>query len=208
MVKAIIFDLDGTLIDSAPEIHGAVNSVLAHYNLGRLTPEQVRSFVGNGADVLIAKSLQAVDAPDWQTLQRSVYSDFIRLYEHSFTLTTLYPGVAAMLDLLASRGHPIGICTNKPEGATRAVLQHFGLHFPVIVGGDTLPQRKPHPAPLQMAHQMLGGGEVIFVGDSEVDAETARAAALPFALFTGGYRHGDVAHDIAFDDHAQFADLI
>jgi phosphoglycolate phosphatase len=211
VARAVIFDLDGTLIDSAPEIHGAVNTVLAHYNLGSLLPDQVRSFIGNGAQVLIAKCLAAVDAPDFPPLRKVIHDDFISIYERSFTLTTLYPGVAAMLDSLATRGHPMGICTNKPDGPTRAILRHFGLDFPVIIGGDTLPQRKPDPAPLLKAHAMLGGGDVIFVGDSEVDAETAKAAALPFGLFTGGYRSTpvhDLPHDLTFDDHAALPDLI
>jgi phosphoglycolate phosphatase len=211
MVKAVIFDLDGTLIDSAPEIHGAVNAVLKHYNLGALTPDQVRGFVGNGAQVLIAKCLAAVEAPDFPPLRKVIYDDFISLYEVSFTLTTIYPGVLAMLETLATRGHKLGICTNKPESATRTILRHFGLDFPVIIGGDTLPQRKPDPAPLHKAHDMLGGGPVIFVGDSEVDAETAQNAALPFALFTRGYRNtavADMAHDIAFEDHLQFPNMI
>lgn len=211
MAKAVIFDLDGTLIDSAQEIHGAVNKVLAHYNLGSLTPDQVRSYIGNGTQVLIAKCLLAVEAPDFPPLLKVIHDDFIMLYEQSFALTTLYPGVADMLQTLAQRGHKMGICTNKPEGATRAVLKHFGLDFPVIIGGDSLPQRKPDPAPLRKAHAMLGGNAVIFVGDSEVDADTAKAAALPFALFTRGYRTtavANMAHDFAFDDHAALPDLI
>jgi phosphoglycolate phosphatase len=211
VAKAVIFDLDGTLIDSAPEIHAAVNAVLRHYNLGSLTPDQVRGFVGNGAQVLISRCLAAVEAPEYAPLHKVVYDDFISLYEVSFTLTTLYPGVLAMLETLAKRGHKLGICTNKSEGPTRAILRHFGLDFPVIIGGDTLPQRKPDPAPLLKAHELLGGGSVIFVGDSEVDAETARNANLPFALFTGGYRAtpvADLAHDIAFDDHLQFPNMI
>jgi phosphoglycolate phosphatase len=204
---AVLFDLDGTLIDSAPEIHAAVNRALATEGLPQLTATQVRGFIGSGVGVLLSRCLAAfgkdADGPQHTRLMATFLAD----YETRFALTTLYPGVASMLEALAASGHPMGICTNKPEGPTRAVLRHFNLNafFPVVVGGDTLPQRKPDPIPLRHAHAQIGGGPALFVGDSEIDAETAHATPLPFALFTGGYRTtpvADLAPIMAFDDHA------
>jgi phosphoglycolate phosphatase len=209
---AIIFDLDGTLIDSAPEIHAATNRALASAGLPDLTPAQVRSFIGNGVGVLLQRCLAALGRQD-DALHARLMRHFLADYETRFTLTTLYPGVAEMLDRLATAGHPMAICTNKPAGPTRAVLAHFGLlhHFPAIIGGDTLPERKPDPAPLRHAHARVGGGHAIFVGDSEVDAETARATPLPFALFTGGYRTAAVADlgpVMTFDSHDELPEWL
>ena len=138
---------------------------------------------------------------------------FVKIYEEAVDLTVLYPGVADMLTRLAEAGHPMAICTNKPEGPTRAVLRHFGIlhHFPVIVGGDTLPVRKPDPAPLRLALQRMGLVSAVFVGDSEVDAETAHATPLPLALFSGGYRKAPLhtlGAAVIFDNHADLPDLI
>jgi phosphoglycolate phosphatase len=107
----------------------------------------------------------------------------------------------------------MGVCTNKPEGPARAVLRHFGLDrlFPVVIGGDTLPERKPDPAPLRHAFAGLHRTEGLFVGDSEVDAETARAARSPLALYTLGYRLTPVAAlgaSIVFDDFRTLPGLI
>jgi phosphoglycolate phosphatase len=204
---AVIFDLDGTLIDSAPEIHAAANRALATEGLPALSATQVRAFIGNGVGVLLSRCLVALGQSEIGPLHDRLTMTFLADYEARFGLTNLYPGVSDMLVTLADAGHPMGICTNKPEGPTRAVLRHFGLlcHFPVIVGGDTLPQRKPDPAPLRLAHRLVGGGPALFVGDSEVDAETAHATPLPFALFTGGYRKAAVAElapVMSFDQHA------
>jgi phosphoglycolate phosphatase len=210
---AVLFDLDGTLIDSAPEIHAAVNRALSTEGLPMLAPAQVRSFIGNGVGALLSRSLVALGHDGTGPQHTRLMATFLADYETRFSLTTLYPGVADMLAALAQAGHPLGICTNKPAGPTRAVLGHFSLlsYFPVIVGGDTLPQRKPDPAPLRHAHALIGGGAAVFVGDSEVDAETAHTTPLPFALFTGGYRTAPVAdlHPvIAFDHHATLPDWL
>ncbi|NCU20941.1 HAD family hydrolase, partial [Candidatus Falkowbacteria bacterium] len=125
------------------------------------------------------------------------------------TLTVTYPNVRETLDRLAALGHPLAICTNKPLAPTRAVLAHLGLLplFQVVLGGDSLPVRKPDPAPLFRVLADLGAPRAVYVGDSEVDAATAQAAAMPFALFTEGYRKTPVEalpHDVAFSD---FTDL-
>jgi phosphoglycolate phosphatase len=211
--SAVLFDLDGTLIDSAPEIHAAVNRALGTEDLPMLSPAQVRSFIGNGVGVLLSRCLAALGHDGTGPRHARLMAAFLADYETRFGLTTLYPGVADMLAALAQAGHPMGICTNKPEGPTRAVLGYFNLlrYFPVIIGGDTLPQRKPDPAPLRHAHALIGGGPAFFVGDSEVDAETAHATPLPFALFTGGYRTAsvvDLAPVMAFDHHATLTDWL
>jgi phosphoglycolate phosphatase len=121
--------------------------------------------------------------------------------------------VTAALDAFARLGHPLGICTNKPVGPARAVLRHFGLleRFSVIIGGDSLPVRKPDPAPLHAAFAALRGGPQLFVGDSEVDAETAQAAGIPLALFTQGYRRAaaeSLGARLVFDDFTALPRLV
>lgn len=207
---ALIFDLDGTLIDSAPEIHAAANRALAAEGLPDLTFAQIRSFIGNGVAVLLSRCLTALGLPDHGPQLDRLKSAFLADYETQFSRTTLYPGVTAMLDTFASAGHPMAICTNKPEGPTRAVLHYFNMlqHFPVIIGGDTLPLRKPDPAPLRAALAAIDTPYALFIGDSEVDAETAHATPLPFALFTGGYRTQSIAAlapRLHFDHHADLA---
>jgi phosphoglycolate phosphatase len=210
---ALVFDLDGTLIDSAPDIHAAANRVFAARGLPGFAFDTVRGFIGNGVAVLVSRLLAHQGLPDHGPLQADLVRDFISIYEEAFDLTKLYPGVAEALDRLADAGHRLAICTNKPEGPARAALRHFGLagHFPVVIGGDSLPQRKPDPAPLQAALAGLGGRAALFVGDSEVDAETARAAAVPLALFTGGYRKAApeaLGARLIFDHHAALPRLV
>lgn len=185
----LVFDLDGTLIHSAAEIHGVANDVLAAEGLPGLSYELVASFVGNGLPTLVARVLAHLGLPDQGERHARMVGAFESIYEQRFDLTSLYPGVERMLTDLSAR-YRLAICTNKPQGPTRAVLAHFKLTdlFPVVIGGDTLPRRKPDPAPLIEAIRLSGNGPAIFVGDSEVDAETARNAQVPFALFTGGYR--------------------
>jgi len=191
---AVIFDLDGTLIDSAPDIHAAANRVLRAEGLDEQSFAQVRSFIGRGVPHLIRQLLIAAGHGDDDARHARMAESFVAGYDEAVGLTLPYPGVAETLESLRAAGHPLGICTNKPEAATRAVLAHLSLDAPfsVIVGGDSHPVRKPDPAPLHLAVSRLGRPNAIFVGDSEVDAETAQAAGLPFLLFTGGYRKSPV----------------
>jgi phosphoglycolate phosphatase len=212
----VIFDLDGTLIDSAPDIHRVANEVLALEGLAAISFAQARSFIGNGVPVFVERALAAQGAqgaPADPDRRDRMAAAFVARYETSHELTTLYPGVPEALDSLAARGHPLGLCTNKPYGPTLAALRHFGLsgRFTAVVGGDSLPARKPDPAPLLHALALLGAPRAIFVGDSEVDAETARRAALPFALYTEGYRRDPIEairHAARFDDFAALPALV
>ena len=198
---SVIFDLDGTLIDSAPDIHGAVNHMLRDVGVEPLTMVEVRSFIGNGVRVLVQRVMDArgLTAPHPDLLAR-----FLLHYNAApAVLTLMYPGVRAALVTLRDFGHPLGICTNKPEATTRMILQAFDLEqfFISVIGGDTLPVHKPDPAPLLSACAALGG-DCVFVGDSEVDAETAVRAGVPFVLFTQGYRRGPVEAAAQFADYA------
>jgi phosphoglycolate phosphatase len=193
-MAAVIFDLDGTLVDSAPDIHAAVNRLLADVGEAPLSIQTVKSFIGNGVPTLVARVLHACGHGPEPARQTAWQALFLRHYEaDSTTLTQPYPGVSEALSALLDQGHQLALCTNKPEGPARHILDAFGLTglFPVVIGGDSLPLRKPDPAPLLAAAGGLAG-PVLFVGDSEVDAETALAAQVPFLLFTEGYRKAPV----------------
>lgn len=210
MPHAIIFDLDGTLIDSVPDIHAAVNRVFAERGVAGFTRPEVQGFVGHGAPNLIARACDARGLP--AAAQDAILAEFLQIYEEAQDLTRLYPRVLSALQALRGAGFRLGLCTNKPLAPTRAVLEHFGLapFFGAVIGGDSLAVRKPDPAPLLATLDALGGGAAIFVGDSEVDAETARCAGLPFLLFTEGYRKGPVEtlpHTAAFNDFAALPGL-
>lgn len=211
----VVFDLDGTLIDSVPDIHACVNAVLRLHQIPALTLDQVRGFVGGGVDLLWQRVIATLGLP--ANAHHDLVASFMTRYHDATALTRLYPNVTEALGTLADRGYPLGICTNKPMAPTRAVLDHFGIAhlFRTVIGGDTLPQRKPDPAPLLAAFAGLGADprrpDGIYVGDSEFDAECARNAALPFLLFTRGYRKTAVEqlpHRAAFDDFAQLPRLV
>ena len=209
----LVFDLDGTLIDSVPQIHAAANIVFGIKGFPPLPQDTVRGFVGNGLGALVSRSMAHLGVEPDTALHAELMASFVKIYEEAFDLTALYPGVSTALRDLRLAGHRLAICTNKPLGPTHAVLQHFNLarFFPVIIGGDSLPQRKPDPAPLRAALEALGPGKGLFVGDSEVDAETARAAHIPLLLFSGGYRNTAaeaLGARIIFDDHAALPRLI
>ena len=206
MRAPVVFDLDGTLIDSLPGITGAANALLDEEGLPPLGPEQVAGFVGRGEQVFLDR-LIAATALDPQT-RDSLMPRFIAHYERAAQGTRLFDGVAEMLDAFDEAGVAMGLCTNKPAAPLMPVLEETGLagRFAVVVAGDALPRRKPDPAPLLHAFEVLGQGPGLYVGDSEVDAETAEWAGMPFALFTEGIRQtaiADIPHQAAFKDFAE-----
>lgn len=208
----VVFDLDGTLVDSAPDLHGIANRVLADRALPPITLDEARSFIGQGVVVFVRKLRAARGIPDAD--HAALLAQYLALYEEAVTLTVLYPGVVEALVALRAEGHALGLCTNKPMRPTLALLRHLDLeqHFLTIIAGDSLPVHKPDPGPLHAAFEMAGvTGPAIYVGDSEVDAETARRAGIPLLLFTEGYRAtpvADLPHHKAFSSFADLPGLV
>jgi phosphoglycolate phosphatase len=210
---ALIFDLDGTLIDSATAIHAVSNAVLTSRGFPALSQDEVRSFVGQGVPHLVRCLLRRVGQDPDGPLFAPVHDDLIARYETDVAGNTLYPGVATALRALAGMGCALAIATNKPLRPALAAIRHVGLDglFPVVLGGDSLPTRKPDPAMLHEAQRRLGRPLALFVGDSEVDAEAAANAGLPFLLFTEGYRKTPVEalpHAARFDHFDQLPGLV
>lgn len=212
MKTAIVFDLDGTLIDSAPDLHAACVKMLAQENAAAPSLEQVISYIGNGVPKLVERAIKDVGIPMDQ--HSRLVRSFMKFYNQDpATMTTLYPNLLPLLDALIKNGHRLGVCTNKPEAPARLILDMLGIefYFDVVVGGDTLEQKKPAPEPLLHVLKLMQVDSCLYVGDSEVDAQTADRAKLPMALFTKGYRKVPVdklPHDFAFDDFAALGPYI
>ncbi len=189
----IVFDLDGTLVDSVPDLSSAVNVMLAGEGLGPLDSATVTGFVGNGLPKLVERAMAHVGLhPNDHARLTQVTLDAYKA--EPTARTRVYPGVEEALARLKAGGHRLGLCTNKPYDPTVEVLDHFGLgqYFNVVIGGDSLPVKKPDPEPLLHTLVALGDGPALYVGDSEVDAETALRAGVDFVLFTEGYRKSPI----------------
>lgn len=198
----MVFDLDGTLVHSAPDIRLGVNRVMAARGLAEFSLPEIIFYIGNGLPKLTERVMAARGLEPARFDE--VYPEISAAYGAvNWQETRLYPGVAGALAQLASRGHRLGVCTNKPLAPARDVLARVGVAelFDVVIGGDSLLVKKPAPEPLIAAFDALGGPGV-YVGDSEVDAETARACGVPFVLFTEGYRKSPAT---ALPHTAQFA---
>lgn len=190
--KAILFDLDGTLIDSAPDIAAATNELLAGHDLPPLRLDQVKSIIGEGIRKLVERAFIASGAPlsdgDLDEADRAMAPIYRR---HLTGLTRLMPGVRETLTHFHLAGVAMGVVTNKPQLATREILLHFGLtdYFGAIVGGDAVTRKKPAPDALLLALDRLQAGprDALMVGDSVADAGAARAAGIPVVLLRGGY---------------------
>ena len=197
-IKAVIFDLDGTLVDSAPDLMLATNHVLSRLERRAITMDEVRSFVGHGARALIARGCAATgDAIDEKTLD-FYFAEFLRFYEKNIAVDSVaFPGVIDLLRRCAASGLKMGVCTNKLEGLSVRLLQALDLakYFGAVIGPDTINVAKPDPAPYLETMKRLGvpARQSIMIGDSETDILTARAAGVPVIGVTFGYTQKPVA---------------
>lgn len=211
-MSAIVFDLDGTLVHSAPDIANAANRMLEEAGHGPLDMATAISFVGHGIPHFVRQAMEHYSINP--ALHDALTARMIVHYTaHPADLTQPYPGVVAALGELKAQGHALGVCTNKYYTQSMQVLDALNLSrfFDVVIGGDTLPVKKPDPAPMHAAFAALPGAPVLYVGDSETDAETARRAGQAFALFTQGYRKVPVhalPHALAFDDFAALPEFV
>ena len=208
MTRAVVFDLDGTLIDSAPDIWHAANRVLAEEGLPPVSFERARDFVGRGARVFAARLEKAALGDNQPARTAHFHARFLYHYERAHEHTRIYPHAEAALEGLRARGLRLGLCTNKPLGPTRAALAHFGWSglFDAVIAGDSLAVAKPDPAPLLAVVAALGlrVAQIAYIGDSETDAETAERAGARFGLYTQGYRRSApeaLFHHFRFDDY-------
>ncbi len=210
---ALVFDLDGTLVDSAPDIGAAINKVLREDERPILDPATVISFVGDGAAQLVRRAFAATGpAPQEHDLDALLTRFMAHYHAAPATLTTPYPDVDNVLSQLKRAGHRLGVCTNKPDTLITAVLEGTGLarHFDAAVGPDKVTHRKPDPAHLRAtldAMKVASGAPAIMVGDSVNDVRTAHGLNLPCICVTYGYTHGrieDWGADLLID---RFADL-
>lgn len=187
---ALIFDLDGTLVDSLPDLQATLATVLREFGAPALSRAAVRGMIGDGTTALVARALAARGLP--QTLLNDGLTRFLTLYEAApVAHSRPYPGVAETLIALRGDGHRLAICTNKPQRATLAVLRGLALDgfFAAVVGGDVLAVKKPDPAHLLAAIDALGAAPAtaIMIGDNEHDVATAKAAGVPIILVRYGY---------------------
>jgi phosphoglycolate phosphatase len=187
-MRHLIFDLDGTLIDSAQLIATLLNEVRDSRSLPPLEVQEYRKFVSLGAHQLIQK------ATDCASDEVSSYlKDFRRNYSgRRSSPDHLYPGVIQTINSLVMHGYRLAICSNKPEALCRKVLSDTGLapFFEAVVGGDTEKVSKPNPQPLRAAARAIGAKKICFVGDSSVDQRTAQATEAQFLFFSAGYDDG------------------
>jgi phosphoglycolate phosphatase len=190
--KAVIFDLDGTLVDTAPDLWRAANHVLAGAGRSGVSLDQVRAFVGYGARKLIARGFAATGTPLAANEIEPLYEKFVAYYGANIAMGSVpFPGCVALLDQLKAKGVLIGICTNKLEKLSVRLMEALGLtsYFTAIVGPDTIGIAKPDPAPYREALRRMGAqtARSLLIGDSETDVLTARAAGVPVIGVTFGY---------------------
>src|SRR5581483_11873618 len=209
-LPTLIFDLDGTLVDTAPDLLGATNAVLAARDRPAIDPATLRHMVGFGAQRLIAQAMEATGPAAAADDMPALVDIFIAHYrDHLADFSRPFPGVETALTALKEQGASLGVLTNKPEALTAPLLAQLGLetYFTAIYGAGKKPYTKPDPRIFHDVVRDCGGGNALMIGDSLTDLETARAAGAPCILLSYGYTPvpaRDLGADLVLD---AFADL-
>ena len=204
-VRAVLLDLDGTLLDTAPEIAAAAADMLSELGLDPVDPLRVREFIGKGIPHLVRRTLEASlgRAPDERRVGSAMEGFFFHYAKRNGCMAKPYPGVLEGITELRAKGFALACVTNKTAQFTIPLLEATGLagFFPVVVSGDTMPKKKPAPDPLLEACRRLGipALEALMVGDSRNDALAARAAGCPVLLVPYGYTEGEDVQGIDCD---------
>ncbi len=212
-MTALLFDLDGTLADTMPDLHAAMNYVLDTLGHDDLPPDPIHHMIGGGARMILQRGLAENNVTLDDAALDAATEKFIRRYEDNIdTHTVIYPNLLPVLESAKAAGIKMAVVTNKREGLSAKLLFRLGLHgfFDTLVGGDTLPQRKPDPHPIHEALRRLGvtTDKAIMVGDSETDTKAARAANVATICVSFGYRRVALEAldaDKIIDDFAQFS---
>jgi len=197
--ELMVFDLDGTLIDSAPDLALAVNYTLERLNRDTFADDVIRTWVGNGAETLVKRALSGgveIDPDIDRSLLEKALTVFLDFYSRNLsTSTVLYAGVKPTLFELKERGYTLAIVTNKPHGFVAPILKHFGLDklFALVLGGDSLPSKKPNPEPLLYVCKKLGisVNKTLMVGDSKNDILASNSAGIHSIGVTYGYNYDE-----------------
>ena len=198
-MEAVLFDLDGTLIDSAPDLADALDETMRRLGRPAYGEETVRRWIGNGATTLVARALSGSREID-PDLDAALLQEALELFMAAYRRrlcerTRLYPGVRETLDALTKRALPMAVVTNKPSAFVAPILEALAIarYFPFALGGDALPRKKPHPMPLLHACERLGvpPERTVMVGDSSNDILAAKAAGMRSVGVRWGYNYGE-----------------
>ncbi len=215
--ELVLLDLDGTLIDSIPDLANAVNKTLSELSIDQREINSIRNWVGNGAEKLLHRALSNdINGEAESELFKKALPRFMKIYEENMCVTTTcYPGVVEGIHFLKERGVKLGCVTNKPGAFVSPILEKLGLlnDMNIIVAGDTLPKKKPDPLPLLHAASVLKTEpkKSLMIGDSVSDVKSARAADFQIVCVSYGYNHGkdirDSKPDAVVDSLAELSQL-
>ena len=204
-IEAVLFDLDGTLLHTVPDLAVAVNAMLLDLGREQLSEAQVAQYVGKGADNLVHRSLtgsmDGLAEPELFEQAMCIWGAHYNRVNGQYS--RVYPGVLEGLKLLKNAGFKLAVVTNKPEGHSLTLLKHMNMldYFEQVVGGDTCARKKPDPMPVQHALKTLGAqaDQAILIGDSSNDAQAAKAAHVLCWLLPYGYNEGRAVQDTPCD---------